>query len=90
MRRTRQFEQFDKAMGAILRADPQQVKAEVDAEVRTRVKERKARGEHKRGRKAKKQPSALGPRFRRRGLVRRRSHLAGDFSIGEALSGHLR
>jgi hypothetical protein len=49
---------FNRAMDAILRADPAKVKAEVDAEIQVSVEERKAKGERKRGRKAKNPPSA--------------------------------
>ena len=40
-------------MDAILRADPAKVKAEIDAEIRASVEERKAKGERKRGPKPK-------------------------------------
>jgi hypothetical protein len=49
----REFEQFDAAIGTILRADPKAVKAAVDAEIKGHTAERKARGERKRGRKPK-------------------------------------
>jgi hypothetical protein len=52
------LELFNLAMGKILRADPVKVKADVNAEIRHSVAERKARGERKRGRKPKS--SALG------------------------------
>jgi RNA:NAD 2'-phosphotransferase (TPT1/KptA family) len=63
MRRTREFQQFDKAMSAILRADPRAVKVEMDAEMNAHAEERAARGERKRGRKkaANKRPSASAP-----------------------------
>ena len=48
-----EYEKFNSAMNAILKADPAKVKAEVDAEVQASVAERKARGERKRGRKPK-------------------------------------
>ena len=47
----KEFQEFDKAMGAILRADPKAVKAAVDAEIDEHTAERKAKGERKRGRK---------------------------------------
>jgi hypothetical protein len=53
MRGTREIEQFNKAMTAILRADPKAVKAAVDAEIQANIAEREARGERKRGRKPK-------------------------------------
>jgi hypothetical protein len=48
-----EFDNFNTAMDTILRADAAKVKAEVDAEIRANVNERKARGERKRGRKPK-------------------------------------
>lgn len=51
---------FNSAMDAILRADPAKVKAEVDAEIRANVEERKARGERKRGRKPSPRRSTSG------------------------------
>lgn len=48
-----EFAKFDKAMSAILRADPKAVKAAVDAEIDAHTAERKAKGERKRGRKPK-------------------------------------
>jgi hypothetical protein len=51
MKTSREFQQFNTAMDTILKADPVKVKAEVDAEVRASVQERKARGERQRGRK---------------------------------------
>lgn len=51
MRLTREHVQFNKAMDAILRADPAKVKAEVDAEIQANMEVRKARGKAKRGRK---------------------------------------
>lgn len=60
MKTSREFQQFNAAMGTILRADPAQVKASVDAGIEASKREREARGERKRGRKAKVQPSALG------------------------------
>lgn len=44
---------FDDAMRQIFRADPEKVKAEIDAEIQANIAERKARGERKRGRKPK-------------------------------------
>ena len=46
-----EFEQFNRTMDAILRADPKAVKAAVDKEVQMNTAEREARGERKRGRK---------------------------------------
>jgi hypothetical protein len=51
MKKTKEFAQFEEAMGSILRADPKAVKAAVDAEIQANTAEREARGEHKRGRK---------------------------------------
>ena len=51
MKAARERELFDEAMAAILRADPKAVKAAVDAEILANTADRKARGEHKRGRK---------------------------------------
>jgi hypothetical protein len=51
MKTSREYQTFNRAMGAILRADPAKVKAEVDAEIQASVEERKAKGERKRGRK---------------------------------------
>jgi len=53
MRRSAEYNRFDKAMATILRADPVKVKAEVDAEIEANKAEREARGERKRGRKPK-------------------------------------
>ena len=60
MKHSREYEQFERTMVAILRADPQQVKAEMERESRHNAEERKARGERKRGKKkaTKKQPSS--------------------------------
>jgi len=44
-------------MGTILKADPVKVKAAVDAKIQGSVAEREARGERKRGRKARKEAS---------------------------------
>jgi hypothetical protein len=59
MKSTPEFDTFNAAMDAILRADPVAVRAEMEREQRERAKERKARGERKRGKKkaAKKRPS---------------------------------
>jgi hypothetical protein len=48
-----EFMKFNAAMDTILKADPVKVKAEVDAEIRASVEERKAKGERKRGPKPK-------------------------------------
>lgn len=53
MKRNTQFDQFNAAMDNILRADPKAVKIAVDAEIQVNTAERKARGEHRRGRKPK-------------------------------------
>lgn len=58
MKTSREFQEFNAAMDTILKADPAKVKAEVDAEIQASKNEREARGERKRGRKAKEQPSA--------------------------------
>lgn len=42
---------FNQAMATILRANPREVKAAVDAEIQAHTVEREARGERKRGRK---------------------------------------
>ncbi|MGA2753059.1 MAG: hypothetical protein ABSE53_04775 [Terracidiphilus sp.] len=55
-----ELDNFNNAMDTILRADPAKVKAEMDAEIQASKSEREARGERKRGRKAKEQPSASG------------------------------
>lgn len=55
-----QYKSFNTAMDTILRADPTQVKTSVDAEIEASKREREARGELKRGRKAKIPPSASG------------------------------
>jgi len=57
MRTSREFQQFNAAMGTILKADPVKVKAAVDAKIQGSVAEREARGERKRGRKARKEAS---------------------------------
>ena len=57
MKMSQEFQQFNAAMGTILKADPATVKAAVDAQVQANTAEREARGERKRGRKAKVQPS---------------------------------
>ena len=46
-----EFENFNTAMDAILRADPKAVKASIDAESQAHAEERIQRGENKRGRK---------------------------------------
>lgn len=51
---SREFEQFDMSMDTILHADPMAVKAAVEAEIRANTAARKAKGEHKRGRKKRK------------------------------------
>jgi hypothetical protein len=53
MARSVEYDAFNAAMDIILKADPVKVKAAVDAEIRASVAEREARGERKRGRKAK-------------------------------------
>jgi hypothetical protein len=45
------FEKFNSAMDAILRADPKAVKEAMETEARAHAEEREAKGEHKRGRK---------------------------------------
>jgi hypothetical protein len=60
MKSNPEFDAFNAAMGTILKADPVKVKAEVDAQIQASKAEREARGERKRGRKAKVQPSASG------------------------------
>jgi hypothetical protein len=55
---SREYKTFNQAMNTILRADPVKVKAAVDAEIQASKNEREARGERKRGRKAKEHPSA--------------------------------
>jgi len=57
-RQNAEFNKFNAAMNTILKADPTKVKAEVDAQIQASKAEREARGERKRGRKAKVQPSA--------------------------------
>jgi hypothetical protein len=52
-----EFDIFNSAMDTILRVDPVQVKAAVDAEIQAHTAERKTRGEHKRGRKPKPKQS---------------------------------
>jgi hypothetical protein len=51
MKTSHEFQEFNSAMDAILKADPAKVKAEMDEEKRQRDEERKA----------KKPPSASGP-----------------------------
>jgi hypothetical protein len=51
-----EYQTFNRAMDTILKADPVKVKAAVDAQVEANTAEREARGERKRGRKAKGQP----------------------------------
>jgi hypothetical protein len=48
------FNEFDKAMRTILRADPKAIRDAVDAEIRANTAARRAKGEHKRGRKKRK------------------------------------
>jgi hypothetical protein len=55
MKTNPEYEQFNRTMDSILRADPKAVKAAVDEEVQTNTAEREARGERKRGRKPKVQ-----------------------------------
>jgi hypothetical protein len=54
MRKSREFDQFDKAMDTILRADPKAVKEAMERAQREQAKERETKGEHKRGRKSDK------------------------------------
>jgi hypothetical protein len=60
---THEYATFNKAMGAILRADPKSVKEQMEAETKANAAERRAKGEHKRGRKkaANRRPSASVP-----------------------------
>ncbi|MGA2847706.1 MAG: hypothetical protein ABSE46_01830 [Terracidiphilus sp.] len=58
MKSNHEFDAFNAAMDTILKADPAKVKAEMDAGIEASKREREARGERKRGRKAKVQPSA--------------------------------
>lgn len=53
-----EFAKFNAAMDTILRAEPAKVKAEVNEEIEASRAQRKAKGELKRGRKAKVMPSA--------------------------------
>jgi hypothetical protein len=65
VKRSEDFQQFNRAMDKILRADPAKVKAAVDTQVQASVAERKARGERKRGRKPdvlKKKPPEGWPK----------------------------
>jgi hypothetical protein len=55
LKKSTEFNNFNAAMGAILKADPKAVKAAVDAEIQAHTAERKAKGERKRGRKPKAQ-----------------------------------
>jgi hypothetical protein len=55
-----EYDAFNAAMDTILKADPAQVKASVDAGIEASKREREAKGERKRGRKAKVQLSASG------------------------------
>ena len=58
MKTRSEFNTFNDAMTAILRADPTAVKAEMEAESRAQAAQRAAKGERKRGKKAaKKRPS---------------------------------
>ncbi|MHB1021820.1 MAG: hypothetical protein ACYC46_04815 [Acidobacteriaceae bacterium] len=52
---------FDSAMAAILRADPNVVKAAVKTGIQVNTAEREAKGEHQRGRKPMKIISASAP-----------------------------
>ncbi|MGC2502202.1 MAG: hypothetical protein WA400_08765 [Silvibacterium sp.] len=47
---SREYTSFDKAMDTILKADPKAVKEAMEAEQKANAKERKAKGERKRGR----------------------------------------
>lgn len=53
---SKEFLEFTKGMKKILQADPAKVKAELERQTRANTAERKARGEHKRGKK----PNASG------------------------------
>jgi hypothetical protein len=55
--RNPEYDAFNAAIDTILKADPAKVKTEVDAGIEASKREREARGERKRGRKAKVQPS---------------------------------
>jgi hypothetical protein len=59
-----EFDTFNAAMDTILRADPKAVKAEMDAGIQASRVEREARGERRRGRKAKKVSSSSAPASR--------------------------
>ncbi|HLH35388.1 MAG TPA: hypothetical protein VKX41_11980 [Alloacidobacterium sp.] len=43
MKKTKEFEQFDQAMGTILRADPKAVKEAMEAEKNANAEKRKAK-----------------------------------------------
>ena len=74
MKNNPEFETFNSAMDAILRANPQVVKAAMEEE----RKERKI-----------KRSASVPSSSNRDALVTRRRHLAGDFGIGEAFTSHL-
>lgn len=62
MKKSKEYRTFDDAMKAILRADPKVVREEIAHETREHTAERKAKGEHKRGRKAAKQRPSVSAR----------------------------
>jgi hypothetical protein len=49
------YENFNKAMDAILRADPKAVKEAMETEHKANAETRRAKGEHKRGRPRRKE-----------------------------------
>jgi uncharacterized membrane protein YukC len=53
MERSKEFDDFNSAMDAILRADPKAVKESMDAEHKANAKMREEKGQRKRGRPLK-------------------------------------
>jgi len=61
MGKSSEYEQFNRTMGAILRADPKAVKDAVNAEIKASMAEREAKGQRKRGRKPNASASGRVP-----------------------------
>jgi len=56
-----EYEEFNRTMDAVLRANPKAVKDAVDAEIKASTAEREAKGQRKRGRKPNSSASGPGP-----------------------------
>jgi hypothetical protein len=61
MKTNSEYEDFNRTMDAVLRADPKRVKDAVDAEIKASTAEREAKGQRKRGRKTNASASGRAP-----------------------------